>query len=115
MLQKCKQGPPLPDIKKEYTMRKLTTLIVSGTFMISLNAMANESTINESTVNEATATVTVPPALVSEVVSAGQINEHIKSSIQQHWHQTKAELTESAKAQLKETIQATINAAKNLL
>ncbi len=100
-------------------MRKLTILIVSSTLIFSLNAMANENTVNEntvseSTVNEATATVTVPP-VVSDVISTIQIDEQIKSSIQQHWHQTKAELTESAKVQLTETVQAAINTAKNLL
>lgn len=106
-------------------MRKLTTFMVSSTLIFSLNAMANEnivnestlnqSTVYESTVNDTTATLAVPPALVSDVVSTLQIDEQIKNSIQQHWHHTKAELTESARVQLAETIQAAIYAAKNLL
>lgn len=86
-------------------MRKLTTLLVCSTFTFSLNAMANETATTE----------TVLPAVTAEVISPIQIKEQISSSIYQHWQQTKTDMTEHAKAQIKDSVLSAIHAAKTLL
>lgn len=88
-------------------MRKLTVLAMTTALMLSMNAAAQEPVENKTLPAEH---ITVTPVQLQK-----QVDDNVKDSIKHYLQQSKAEIAETVKLQLADTMHAAVASVKNLL